>query len=167
LKPLKTSRSSKQPMSRINVSGEGLFCGARCIQGLFWTHYEIHVDLNEIIAQILEDQRPADGLEFESNNFNLGILRDFLARYARIALTLETDLGPVPPQTNLHNFKQATIWHTGYEHGGHYEYLGNIVDRSSPPITFIEAAAIVVAAAPSVAQQATSSTTFDDLLGLF
>ncbi|QOX06044.1 RNA-dependent RNA polymerase [Lentinula edodes fusarivirus 1] len=108
-------------LTRINVSGRGLLCGAECVRGLVFTHSHVLFSTN-MMADLLSSMSHFR----DENEFYFDDVRDLLYFGFHIRVTLISPQapnyahpynmdGPLPE-----GYHEATLWLTH----GHYNYLG-------------------------------------------
>jgi len=116
-------------MRRVNVSGSGLYCGARCVRGLVWTKMGIllseQIIIQGLIDTIPQDFRDMPGQDF-TNNFGWEQIRDYLYDTFGIAVT-EFNFGGewqqiYPGFVNVPAEQRATLYLD--QDNGHWNYLG-------------------------------------------
>jgi len=84
---------------RVNVSGEGLLCGARALQGLLYTHYGVAPTIDFLALQIrnsyVQDRREFLNEDAE-NNFHFDVLREVAYRSWNLAIRCITPTSDIP-----------------------------------------------------------------------
>lgn len=108
-------------MTKQNVSGEGLLCGAFAVQGLIQSHLGLYPSSDWVVyairSYILGDR--TGHLDF----FEFGLLRDFMYDYFRLRCTLiHNGTSIISPPVDMDD--PEAIECTMYLDGIHYNYLG-------------------------------------------
>jgi hypothetical protein len=128
----------EQQHSRVGVSGVGLLCGARCLQGLVYTHLGVYVELVEIVDQLRSSQYVALGVEQRNDNFDVGQLKDIAESSFGFAMSVSARGVVSPPGSSNTGTIPCLIYHSGSLGGGHYNYHGVPIPTGVDPVPISE-----------------------------
>jgi len=134
--PHKDGKPAQGYLRRVNVSGEGLLCGARALQGLIYTHYGVAPTTEFLTLQIRNSYvQDREGFlnEDVENNFHYDVLREVAYKQWNLALTCVTPAVTIPFkgfEDDVHGIEPVKA--TVYLANNHYNYFGVPLE---PPIS--------------------------------
>jgi len=120
----------KGPMSRINVSGVGLLCGARALRGLIFTHTTLRPSVS-LLAKLCAElaSRFAGDEEDETSNFTPDTLVAVGALFG-LGITILFNGSPLPGAIlNNASLLPARLYLDGVGEVGHYNYYGRPISE--------------------------------------
>lgn len=122
------SRPAPKEKTRVNVSGSGLLCGVRCVQGIIFTCRRVLLSEQLLHQQMIDLTRRA-GLDelIQLDFFNLEVLRDLLFYGYRIKVTFYVEGVKTPDPTFFTRHAVSGALYLGtfaYLDGAHYNYQG-------------------------------------------
>jgi len=106
---------------KINVSGAGLLCGARCVQGLIFTHLQVLPSLELVTSGIIATYENPDDPDHQ-NFFHFEVIQAYLFNTwnLRVKLCHNGVWYPLPEDLAEEEGIEASI----YLDGVHYNYHG-------------------------------------------